>query len=1033
MAKQKISNERIVSSDLFVKQVETAKKFLIVLEDINKEVEDSARVFGEMVKGLKATGKTAEDINLVEEAFTNLKKVEKELIEIAEKEKKIKESLLDAEKQLSKQRIKEVKLAKQIKDTTEGRVDEEIKLRLELQKSKKERKDQLLVEGEFLDAYQKASKRLIKVRKDQKNLSTQQKLGVKLTKAQEKSLKDLNDELQDLDKTLKEVDAEAGQFQRNVGNYPETTGKAKAAFSSLSGFLLGTLVGAFTKSRETSREFQILLEQVGSVARTVVTGLVTLFKNKLIPTSNNFFLTIKKNKLEVQLFFKELVPEVLRSGKDKKAIEDLNKAVNGLATDIIENRKKIAATKNPLSEEELKKATDAVEENLKVIRELALAEAKLADNRERLGVEIERVRSNEETFQATADDTTLSFQKQAEALEQALKFRTERLALEQQLADEELRISIARVNINLREKGLAEIRNVEEAKRLDLFKEFDKADKIQQQNLTALAESIKKVEAIEGDVASAKQQRDKQSREIARDKFEQDLDFALDISDRQKAINETLIASDQQTVDEKFKTLVKTEQLLESSFDNQIKLTEKFISESLESQGKGQEEIADILSKINIRTLSELEDEEDIRERLLESGEVDEITQNRIREIIIERKAALQDVADLQEQVTQQAIEESRTRDEAEQALLQQRKDIAVTISKDKTDARIKDFEEEENFNQKAFDDSIDLIKEQQKKEIEAVSLKNAILLESAADSADDMKRIVENEEEEIRQIKKKSLESQLELQKTADEKRQEQIQENAEAVNEILQLLEDKQRERFEQRIDGFDKEIEASKNRESALREIVKTGIVDADKNLAFEQRKQAELQKEKEKEQKRQERRELGFTALKTYTAKVESGDKNALQNTVKDVTLLLAAINSLSGFIEGTEKVSDSMNPTLNTGTDDYVARFDGDERIVNPSQNKRLKGISNENVVRIVEKFRNGELSNGIDTKILQVPYQSNEDLKGKFDELINKVENLPKNMPHGKINYDELAHAMVSTTSIQNKILREHKKIGDIW
>jgi hypothetical protein len=71
------------------------------------------------------------------------------------------------------------------------------------------------LEESSLGAYDKASAKLNKLRKEFKNAALDgSKSAAELDKLQK--------EIQELDKTLKNVDGQVGQFQRNVGNYPKT-------------------------------------------------------------------------------------------------------------------------------------------------------------------------------------------------------------------------------------------------------------------------------------------------------------------------------------------------------------------------------------------------------------------------------------------------------------------------------------------------------------------------------------------------------------------------------------------------------------------------------------------------------------------------------------------------------------------------------------------------------------------------------------------------------------------------------------------
>lgn len=172
--------------------------------------------------------------------------------------------------------------------------------------------------------------------------------------------------------------------------------------------------------------------------------------------------------------------------------------------------------------------------------------------------------------------------------------------------------------------------------------------------------------------------------------------------------------------------------------------------------------------------------------------------------------------------------------------------------------------------------------------------------------------------------------------------------------LNAIADAFYDREEQRIQRKIELIDKEIQASKDRQNQLTELAKQGIQDATNNLAFEQRKQAELEQKKIKEQQRAKIIELGLNALKTYTAKLENKDKNPLGSTIKDISFLTAFIRTLPAFYDGTENTG--LGGTVdNKGG--FLSILHPHERVVTAEQNKELKGISNKELVNIVSLWK----------------------------------------------------------------------------
>lgn len=1046
MAEKKISNKDIFQGSLFQKTIKEAKTFIEVLNVLKGTMKAVATENKKYAKQVEVIGsKTQELIKLqkVEQDTIKLSKqkqeIEKEELKLQEKinvatneeienNKKSQTILINSVK-IKKEQIdgdkKIIALKEQIAKVTSGEIDEEIKLRKELSKANKERNELIDSEENLLDAYQKESKRLNELRKTYKSLRIEQG---KSTEETEK----LRKEIEELDKVLKDVDASVGQSQRNVGNYPQATEKAKAGFSSLSGFMLGLFANSFNKSSENARFFATSLEKLSTVANIVVNQLQDYFNNKIIPTFVNFGLKINRVSAEVKLFFQELVPEALRSEEATNRIQELTKQINNLTDAINENQSRIDGAVNPFSTESIARTTEALQENFKAIDRIAKAESKLANLR--FKNENELINLKTELLEISSEDNTTSFGQQRKNLKLLQIEQEKALAIKKEIADEELKIAIERFNINAREQGIAMRLDEDNARNLEWLNDFNIADQISLENKELIANAVSNLQTLENELAIQKATNSRTERENASDLFEQQLDFAIDAFDNQKAVNERIINSEKTSLKDKFRILAETEKLTESSYLNQLKLTKDYIAENLKLQGFSNKEIAEKLKKIDIDKLATMKDEAEIRKQLLDAQITDEIANTRILEIIRERKTFIQDIADLQEQVTQQAIEESQTRDEAEKNLLLQRKQIESEISSEQFDEAKEKFESIEKLDKDAYDKAIARLDDKKKAMLEELALQNAISLESVTNE-DDKTAILEKEISDRNKILKEDLNERLELNKSYTEKAKAEEQKRAEDVTKILEFLEEKQKEQFDKRIESIDNEVEASKKRADEIRQIARDGIVDSSENLAFEQKKQAELQLEKEKEQKRQERRELGFTALKTYSAKVESGDKNPLMSTIKDITLLLSAINGLTGFIEGTERLGDDMNPTLNTGKDDYIIRADGDEKIFKPEHSKRIGyNISNEDVVKIVERFKKNEFkAEGGQNLILNNQYVMPDKMLRTFDKIHNELRMLPSRMPKNRVEYDKVENIVSTIIEERGKVTRNHRKQGGIW
>jgi hypothetical protein len=214
-----------------------------------------------------------------------------------------------------------------------------------------------------------------------------------------------------------------------------------------------------------------------------------------------------------------------------------------------------------------------------------------------------------------------------------------------------------------------------------------------------------------------------------------------------------------------------------------------------------------------------------------------------------------------------------------------------------------------------------------------------------------------------------------------------------------------------------SLDDELSAAKEYESQLRELAKKQIEGATDNLAFEQRKQAELEKKKEKERKRQERLELGLAAVTTFGKLAETDAKTALPKTITEIVKLMAFINTLPGFAEG---VID-FEGTGTTKSDSNLARISKHESVMKAEATEAYKPQ-----LEAMQKLKYNPLD------FIQIPRFTNTSGQNVEKELLMEVKNLNKtieNKPEYQIDINALTHEIVERiTKGNNTIINRYKK-----
>ncbi len=233
------------------------------------------------------------------------------------------------------------------------------------------------------------------------------------------------------------------------------------------------------------------------------------------------------------------------------------------------------------------------------------------------------------------------------------------------------------------------------------------------------------------------------------------------------------------------------------------------------------------------------------------------------------------------------------------------------------------------------------------------------------------------------------------------------------EVMNNIVQVGTDFFIKKSNERIAQFDKEIQASEQHYETLKTLAENGNINAKESLELELQNQIEANKQKEKELKKQQRIELIKTAYSTYQAKVQSGSKQPLVDTIKDITLLNAFISALPTFFDGTE---DTGKGGGIDGKGGFLSVLHPKERVVPQAINEKLGGISNQELGSIAEqiKLNNMPFNKGI----LALNFGTD-----KIVERLDSLENAIKNKPETNIQLESIVNGAMT-------IIRQSKGNG---
>jgi hypothetical protein len=213
-----------------------------------------------------------------------------------------------------------------------------------------------------------------------------------------------------------------------------------------------------------------------------------------------------------------------------------------------------------------------------------------------------------------------------------------------------------------------------------------------------------------------------------------------------------------------------------------------------------------------------------------------------------------------------------------------------------------------------------------------------------------------------------------------------------------------------------AIDSDIQASQRREDVLRQMAEKGSQDAQNNIAFEMRKQAELQAQKDRLYKRELQQKRALAILEA----ISNGNPNG-RSGVNNL------INSLPSFYDGTEDTGETNAPLDENGG--RLAVIHKNERIFTAEQNKKIGSISNETAANILNQF---QLINP--NKFMKMPMANlvnDERQINKLDEVSNEIAELKaviKSQPVKDQAFDEVHKMIVTTTKTSGKTeITRHK------
>ena len=984
---KKIKESSIFEGSLFKNSIEDAKAFLKIWTKLKGELTS----FGEVMKKevSKANEETSEGIDNITASNDDLTKSVDSLNKATEQEIKLAKTLNNLEKE-------ELKLKKKLADgATEQAKSNEI-IKVQIQEQNKQRKEQAKDTAGLISLYQKESKRLRTLKNSYKDLVLE---GKEL----EQGTIDMQKEIITLDKRLRDLDSSVNDSYREIGKYKEALEETKEAMENLNKAAKATGIFAviallvsfagdfFGKSREASTESAKAIAELSERVKVFVSSAIDAFgglKDIILGywdligiRFNQIINPIKIGLKEVQLAIAKGL-DAIGQGTDGK-VAALENEISDLANatyDLDAANEQVANGYKKLDDAfdgDVKAGNDAVAIKIKLIQ--ATQDLEIANLR--LQRSLVKLTGDQERFATISEDDTRGFEERTKASLDWLDANQKAAKIRSQIAANELKIQ--RINV-ASELVIAGIITAEQERTLT-SKELNKillnrkaVLKVSSESEQAYTDAYVNYVETQNEATINGLDTDEKIRKLKSDLIEKDLDILIDGADNQKTINERIINDDTISNEKREQLLRDTALILETSYAKQKKAIIDFgVFQTNSNRELSEDEKKAQLEKIKNADIDDLvrtQDAEILNEKIRALG-LSEIFEGRLLEVIRERRTATLDLNEAQKELNTNQRESNEIVDDiiAQEETLERLRNAKTT--EEFEDAQ-SDLEKQRQKNRiAAIDAELATVESTSRRAIELNQEKNDILLDQERTALDERTKLAEEQAAELEAI-----------------------------YSNVFSFLRNVSDEYFDKELERIDETLEASQKQEDKLIESAEKGVKFANESIAFERKKQAELEAERIKVEERRARSELFIASLES----LQSNDGN-LGKTVTDMVALREFVKAFPLFYDGTENTGAGGNLDEKGG---FGAILHPYERVMSAEDNAKTGGMSNYELASLAEMYHSGVPMN---------VSKNESDYSNQMNELIAATQNIPKLMPRNELNYDPIQKALIQTIKVGGK------------
>jgi len=992
MAETKVTNSDLFAKDAISKTTSDVKSLIIEFEKLEKVIIETAKAQKKQLK--KPNNKSVRGLEKQRQAIEN--------INIAER---------------ASEKIKKQKLALEVrlKAANSDKIQGNVLLNEQLKQQNRINRQTVTENNKIFGSYKNLSTRLIRLRKEYKDLAAAEKQNTAEGKR-------LISTIRTLDSRLKKIDKTVGQSQRNVGNYTSAWGKlgntikrGLGAAGIIGGVQLITraLRDSFNRIKQFDKELTNIAA-ISGLTRKELKGLestILAVSGASIKTSNEVaqlatvLFTLGKTEQEVKLLIKPINDLSIALGSTSEETADfLGQTLNAFGkgaesgqefADIIANVRKstslnfqrikdalgfVAPTANALNltlgrtSALIGVLQDNGIKSARAGRLLSTSFLRLASDGKSLGDALDEI--NE------AQDTGVDRLKILEIASES--FGKESAALALILANNRDRVDeLANSFDNLSEGSLKDLTDTQ-------LESLDAKIKILDSTFERF---LLRIENGEGSIGSFFKS------------FVVGLTELIDIADMAsdpfgfaaaKATRITQGIVNKTTADsiKEFNLFLKVTNKLNESEKERIKTINRFLS----------------VDKFRLKDL-------ELRRKLYGKLSDDEIRQELILKTRIKSITALTEVQD----------ENTESQDENTESIENNSNKLKKLGLIDK----------EQITELKKLKTELNQINEARERLVTGTSREEIDAFNGLSEQAIQLQRIIDVYERLLKgegsgdggKIKKGPL-SNKDLRDAYAKEVNERVKQEEEAVERLQGLISDSLRtvgqlvdDLFIVKINDLNNKLLATQRRTDQLINKAESSRLGAEESIAFEQKREAELERKRLKEQQKQQRAQALFTVLDSYQSNINSGSQSPLSDTVRDIGILRALAQSFGGS---------AFDGVDDTGGKGDVDNKGGKTWILHPREQvwseKNRSEVGYKSREEIIDIVRNSEKNGLISSDVLKESQSKTTPSRSiviNNDSVVREIKGLNNSIR--ELNKDR---DLVEVDSLRN-LLKHTKKRGN--